>query len=443
MLTLKASSLRATLNDTPANPATSSDAAARARDPAGFASLLRQTRTPPFAAPLPLPPAPQAAITPERGPACHAPAPVADKAHATDSDASDEANTDAASASADDTDASTESDPTNRTRALLKPKLRGTDITGHGARGLKPATEAAGAGGDAAAVSASDARDGVTTHAAPANGSVPLDPSIQHWLAGLQRGATPALTGSGAGDSAAKASFGTAAEALETHQLAQDPRATEPQADARKDRAASNQERPDAAPIVAALLAEQRASEPAPRLDALSSFKDMAAAAAAAFAPPAIAAREATAPVAVSLATPVNAPDFAQALGLQMSVFARDGIQQAELHLNPAEMGPVSVQIVMDGTQARVDFGADLAATRQAIEAGLPELASALRDAGFTLAGGGVSQHSGGRSNGDGAGTNDGRGSRAAQRLASVDTVAAVSGAVRRIVTAGGVDLYA
>ena len=68
MLTLKASSLRATLNDTPASPATSSDAAVRARDPAGFASLLRQTRTPPI--PAPLPPAPQAAVTPERGPAC-------------------------------------------------------------------------------------------------------------------------------------------------------------------------------------------------------------------------------------------------------------------------------------------------------------------------------------------------------------------------------------
>ena len=75
-------------------------------------------------------------------------------------------------------------------------------------------------------------------------------------------------------------------------------------------------------------------------------------------------------------------------------------MQQAELHLNPAEMGPVSIHISLDGTAARVDFGADVAATREAIERGLPELASALRDAGFTLAGGGVSQHAGGRSAG-------------------------------------------
>jgi len=101
----------------------------------------------------------------------------------------------------------------------------------------------------------------------------------------------------------------------------------------------------------------------------------------------------------------------------------------------------VSVQIVMDGTQARVDFGADMAATRQAIEAGLPELASALRDAGFTLAGGGVSQHAAGRGDG-GDGTNAG-GDPGRRRSVDVGTVQQVGAAARRIVTAGGVDLFA
>jgi hypothetical protein len=112
---------------------------------------------------------------------------------------------------------------------------------------------------------------------------------------------------------------------------------------------------------------------------------------------PAAAIAPIAAPVDVRFATPVGAPDFAQALGTQVSVLAGNGVQRAELHLNPAEMGPVSVQIVIDGGQARVDFGADLAATRHAIENGLPELASALRDAGLTLTGGGVSQHARGR----------------------------------------------
>ena len=104
--------------------------------------------------------------------------------------------------------------------------------------------------------------------------------------------------------------------------------------------------------------------------------------------------------LSVQVATAAHAPEFREALGVQVSLLARDGVQSAELHLNPAEMGPISVRIVMDGAQARVDFGADSAATRELIETGLPELATALRDAGFTLAGGGVSQHSPGSQGG-------------------------------------------
>jgi flagellar hook-length control protein FliK len=140
-----------------------------------------------------------------------------------------------------------------------------------------------------------------------------------------------------------------------------------------------------------------------------------------------------------SLATPVDAPDFAATFGAQVSVFVRDGVQHAELHLHPADMGPVSISITLDGTQARVDFGADVAATRQAIESGLPELASALSDAGFTLAGGGVAQHSR-SSNGDGGDADANRSPQARHapvRSAIVDVVA-----TRRI-AAGGVDVYA
>ncbi|MDO9316127.1 MAG: flagellar hook-length control protein FliK [Burkholderiaceae bacterium] len=94
-----------------------------------------------------------------------------------------------------------------------------------------------------------------------------------------------------------------------------------------------------------------------------------------------------------TVATPLTDGGFHEALGLQVSLLARDGIHQAELRLNPADMGPVSVQITMNGDQARVDFSADLAQTRQVIEAGWAELAASLQEAGFTLSGGGVSEH--------------------------------------------------
>lgn len=98
-------------------------------------------------------------------------------------------------------------------------------------------------------------------------------------------------------------------------------------------------------------------------------------------------------PVHIELAVPVTAPQFRDAFALQLSLLARDGVQHAQVHLNPAELGPISVQIALDGQQAQIHFGCDSAQTRQLVETGLPTLAAHLRDAGFTLSGGGVSQH--------------------------------------------------
>ena len=103
--------------------------------------------------------------------------------------------------------------------------------------------------------------------------------------------------------------------------------------------------------------------------------------------------RAPTPPLDVALPVPVGSAHFREALNMQVSVLARDGVHHAELHLNPADMGPLSVQITLDGQQAQVHFGSDSAVTRQIVETGLPSLAAALRDAGLTLSGGGVSQH--------------------------------------------------
>ena len=198
----------------------------------------------------------------------------------------------------------------------------------------------------------------------------------------------------------------------------------------------------------AAAFAELRpALTPAAQPAAGNDIAAAAAAGNATFNPTPGTTREVALAQAVNLPTPVSAPDFAQTLGAQLSVLARDGVHQAELHLNPADMGPVSVHITMDGTQARIDFGADVAATRQVIEAGMPELASALADAGFTLAGGGVSQHSRGRGEGgqgeSGSGSGSGSGPGARRVAAGNTDTAPVSRLVRRTVSAGGVDIYA
>lgn len=143
------------------------------------------------------------------------------------------------------------------------------------------------------------------------------------------------------------------------------------------------------------------------------------------------------------LAAPFGSPEFAPALGAQVTVLARDGVQRAELRLNPADMGPIAVQIALDGAQATVHFAADVAATRAALESSWPELAGALRDAGLTLAGGGVSEQP--RQRRDGAG-DAAPGARADARTDASDDGApgdAAQAALPRPRARGVVDLVA
>jgi flagellar hook-length control protein FliK len=95
-------------------------------------------------------------------------------------------------------------------------------------------------------------------------------------------------------------------------------------------------------------------------------------------------------PPTATLPSPIDSAAFAPTLATQVRWWASDGVQQAQLLLNPPEMGPVAVKILLEGREARIDFSADLAATRGAIEAALPVLAAALDEGGLKLSGGGV-----------------------------------------------------
>ena len=418
MLSIHTTSPRPPLNDAVGTPHIGSSSSS---DPAGFSSLLRQSQTtaapalPPAAAPRPPAAATHndaAARTPDRD---HAPAASADH------DTEPRADTD---------DAAPANDLAARARALPRPRLRGADAAPRAARPL------ADAAGDAKPADPAAPGPGASA-GAPAGTSAALDPNLAQWLAALQRPASTAKTGDHAQ---------AAADAGTPVPLDANPSTPSARTDAATIDAGPKDKAGHAATRFAADALDVAATRTAPRATE-------AAAPSAPHTPPGIdgvlasslqavpaSPREAAAPASVAIATPVDAPDFAQALSLQLSVFAKDGVQHAELHLNPAEMGPVSVQIVMDGTQARIDFGADAAATRHAIEAGLPELASALRDAGFTLAGGGVSQHSGGRGDTD---QPEHGPAQHGPRPVSDEHAARVGSAARRIVTNGGVDLYA
>lgn len=146
--------------------------------------------------------------------------------------------------------------------------------------------------------------------------------------------------------------------------------------------------------------------------------------------------------VMAQVPTPVTSPDFSQALASQLTTFARDGVQEAQLQLNPADMGPISVQITLDGSQAQIDFAATHARTREALEAAWPALAASLNSAGLTLGGGGVFEQRSGARDGDAQGTGAASGGRRVGEVAEAGEPAART-TVRVDRHRGVLDLYA
>lgn len=154
-----------------------------------------------------------------------------------------------------------------------------------------------------------------------------------------------------------------------------------------------------------------------------------------------------------TLQSPVTSPQFADELAEKVTMFMRmakdDGTMTAELHLNPAEMGPINIKIALDGQNAQIDFAAAALETRQALEASMPMLSSALDEVGLSLTGGGVSsqtQQSFGQQFAQSGGSPDGRSSsRISGRTGTdgVDEPVARSVNVARLTQKGGLDLYA
>jgi flagellar hook-length control protein FliK len=149
-----------------------------------------------------------------------------------------------------------------------------------------------------------------------------------------------------------------------------------------------------------------------------------------------------------TLSPSIDSPTFAPALGLQLSVLARDGIEQARMQLNPQEMGPIGVQLTVLGQQVQVEFTAEHARTRQVLEQSLQQLASALGDAGFTMTGGSVFQQArdgreGAQGREPGQPGQPGTGLDTAGRTAADEALAEPSASMRPRATRGLVDLYA
>lgn len=142
----------------------------------------------------------------------------------------------------------------------------------------------------------------------------------------------------------------------------------------------------------------------------------------------------------LSLRTPVNDPGFVPRLSGELAVLARNGVQEARVQLHPAELGPIAVQITLDGNAAQVRLAVDNALTRELLEQGMPSLAAALRENGLTLTGGGVFQQP--RGQGRDGQPADAAPDRSAGRDSEPEPLAAAA-APRRLRHPGQVDVFA
>jgi flagellar hook-length control protein FliK len=146
------------------------------------------------------------------------------------------------------------------------------------------------------------------------------------------------------------------------------------------------------------------------------------------------------------ITVPFDDPRFGGALSERVQWLVKEGIQSAELTLHPQDMGPIRIEMSIDGTAASINFAATQADTRAAIEQSLPRLRDLLADQGLQLGG---TQIGADTSRQDNPG-NRARQSGSTSRTASVGIPEATSDGVPvsgmsapRRNTAGRIDLFA
>jgi len=98
--------------------------------------------------------------------------------------------------------------------------------------------------------------------------------------------------------------------------------------------------------------------------------------------------------VSASVQTPVNSPEWGQAMSQRIMWLANRGISAAELQLNPRDLGPVDVRINVTGEQTTVQFSSPNAAVREALESSVVRLREMMESSGLDLADVNVSDQS-------------------------------------------------
>ena len=81
----------------------------------------------------------------------------------------------------------------------------------------------------------------------------------------------------------------------------------------------------------------------------------------------------------------LGSDEWQQALSQQIVMFSRNGQQNAELRLHPADLGAIQISLKLDNDQAQINMASSHSHVRAALEAALPQLRTALAENGINL----------------------------------------------------------
>lgn len=163
----------------------------------------------------------------------------------------------------------------------------------------------------------------------------------------------------------------------------------------------------DVQPVVQTGVKSQ-SSQVAQMITQLSSFQSVSqsqAATAATTSPTALSATDST-PAMMTIATSMRQQGWDRAMGERLVFMARNGIQEAQIQVNPRQLGPIDIKVsVNQEQQTHVSFVTTTNAAREVVDAAMPRLREMFDQAGLNLAESEVSQRE--QQSGKGESTDD------------------------------------
>jgi flagellar hook-length control protein FliK len=96
----------------------------------------------------------------------------------------------------------------------------------------------------------------------------------------------------------------------------------------------------------------------------------------------------------VSVHADVDSADFPQGVADKVFLAVDNGWSSAKLSVNPPQLGPIELQIAVQGAHAQIAMSTHSAVTREALESSMPRLRDMLNSQGFTQVSVDISQRS-------------------------------------------------